>query len=223
MTQLEKLIAVENKAFQLFDLIEQRGLISAGKTEKELNKEIFDLANEAFGIRKFWHKRIVRAGANTLLPYAENPPVLTIQEDDILFLDFGPIFEEWEADIGKTYVLGNDERKLKLQKDVEESWIEANQFYLNNPAMTGAELFAFVEKLALQKGWDFNAEIAGHIVGHFPHEKLDEMDKSLYVHPDNNKSMAEKDGQGKERSWILEVHFIDKKHQIGSFVERLLR
>ena len=31
-----------------------------------------------------------------------------IADDDILFLDFGPIFEEWEADFGRTFVLGDD-------------------------------------------------------------------------------------------------------------------
>jgi Xaa-Pro dipeptidase len=40
---------------------------------------------------------IVRAGKNTLLPYDENPPDLTIGEDDILFLDLGPVFEQWES------------------------------------------------------------------------------------------------------------------------------
>jgi hypothetical protein len=33
--------------------------------------------------------RIVRAGRNTLAPYDENPPDLTVGEDDILFLDLG--------------------------------------------------------------------------------------------------------------------------------------
>ncbi len=43
-----------------------------------------------YGIETCWHKRIVRAGKNTLLPYAENPPDLTIGSDEVLFLDLGP-------------------------------------------------------------------------------------------------------------------------------------
>ena len=31
-----------------------------------------------------------------------------LTDDDILFLDLGPIFAEWEADFGRTYVLGDD-------------------------------------------------------------------------------------------------------------------
>ena len=47
---------------------------------------------------------------------------------DIVFLDFGPIFEEWEADYGRTYVLGNDSLKKKLANDIEIAWRKANIF-----------------------------------------------------------------------------------------------
>ncbi len=49
-----------------------------------------------FGVSRYWHKRIVRAGPNTLQPYRQNPPDRVIGEDDIAFCDFGPIFEGWE-------------------------------------------------------------------------------------------------------------------------------
>ena len=79
-----KLIEAENIAQQLFDAIEERQLIKPGKSENELNEDVFLLADELFGIKKFWHKRIVRSGVNTLVPYDENPPNLILQEDDIL-------------------------------------------------------------------------------------------------------------------------------------------
>src|SRR5450432_3918116 len=123
-----KLIEAENIAQQLFNAIEERQLIKQGKSENELNEEVFKLAEELFGIQKFWHKRIVRSGVNTLVPYDENPPDLIIQEDDILFLDFGPILEEWEADFGRTYVLGNDPLKHKLKNDIELAWHEAKNW-----------------------------------------------------------------------------------------------
>jgi len=103
-----KLIEAENIALQLFKAIEDRELIKPGKSEKQLNTEIFHLANELFGIEKYWHKRIVRSGANTLFPYDANPSDLILQDNDILFFDFGPIIEDWEADLGRTYVIGND-------------------------------------------------------------------------------------------------------------------
>ena len=86
---LKNLIKAEEKASELFDQIQTRGLICSNKTENDLNKEVFDLAFEMFGIKKYWHKRIVRAGENTLYPYRENPENLMINENDILFLDLG--------------------------------------------------------------------------------------------------------------------------------------
>ncbi|HTF29295.1 MAG TPA: M24 family metallopeptidase, partial [Flavitalea sp.] len=92
-----KLMEAEAKALHLFKTIEDREIIRAGKSEIQINTEIYNLAFELFGIEKYWHKRIVRAGTNTLKPYDENPPDLTLQKDDIIFLDFGPVFEDWEA------------------------------------------------------------------------------------------------------------------------------
>src|ERR1700761_9551394 len=119
-----KLIEAEEKAAQLFQTAEDRGLIRAGSTERQLNEAVFALAKELFGIEKYWHKRIVRSGPNTLQPYNENPPDLIVQSDDIVFLDFGPIFEDWEADFGRTYVLGSDPVRHKLKNDIEAAWQE---------------------------------------------------------------------------------------------------
>ena len=49
----------------------------------------------------------MRAGVNTLTIAADNPPVRTIAADDIVYVDLGPVFEDWEADLGRTYILGN--------------------------------------------------------------------------------------------------------------------
>ena len=100
-------------------------MIIPGKSEVQINTAIYNLAFELFGIEKYWHKRIVRAGTNTLKPYDDNPPDLILQEDDIVFLDFGPVFEDWEADFGRTYVIGNDPYKHKLKMDIEQAWHEA--------------------------------------------------------------------------------------------------
>ena len=62
-----KLIAAEEIAIALFKAVEEKGLILPGKSEKDLNTEIFQLATELFGIEKYWHKRIVRSGSNTLV------------------------------------------------------------------------------------------------------------------------------------------------------------
>ncbi|WP_338792002.1 M24 family metallopeptidase [Bernardetia sp. MNP-M8] len=225
-TPLESLIEAEKKAIQLFSEIEKRNLIQTGKSEEQLSQEIYELANEMFGTTRHWHTRIVRAGINTLLPYYENPPLLRLQEDDILFLDLGPIFQEWEADLGRTYVIGNNPKKLKLKNDVESIWNECRNWYLdkieNEIQVTGAELYQKATDLANQNGWEFGGEIAGHIVGQFPHEKLEQEDKTLYIHPENHSSMLSKDKDGNTRNFILEIHLVDRELGIGGFYEQLL-
>lgn len=217
------LIEAERKAEILYKEIENRSLITEGKTEHQLNTEVFNLAFELFGIKKFWHKRIVRSGRNTLLPYKENPINLTIQKDDILFFDFGPVFENWEADVGKTFVLGNNQKKLKLKRDVELAWKEGKEYYdQNKDKLTGADFYQYTKKLATKYGWEYGNHHCGHLIGNFPHEEILGDEEINYIHPNNNLLMNEKDLNGDERFWIYEIHFIDRKLEIGGFFEQLL-
>lgn len=217
-----KLIEAENLAIDLFKAVENRNLIVAGKSEQQLNTEVFKLASELFGIEKHWHKRIVRSGANTLLPYKENPPDLVLQEDDILFFDFGPIIEDWEADLGRTYIIGNDPGKHKLKRDIEKSWYETKEWFHKQSSLKANELFKYAVEKAKGCGWAFGGEIAGHLIGEFPHEKLEPGNYQLYVHPDNPNDMFLPDAKGNKREWILEMHFVDREKQIGGFFEQLL-
>ena len=222
-TSLESLIIAEKKAAFLFKEIEFRQLIQPGKTERELNNDVYQLAYELFGIKKYWHKRIVRSGKNTLLPYAENPENLELKDDDILFFDFGPVFDDWEADFGRTFVIGNDPNKLKLKRDVELAWQEGKDFFhKHKESLTGAEYYSYTLKLAEKYGWQFGNEHCGHLIGNFPHELIVGEEKINYIHPENNQLMESKDKNGNGRFWIYEIHFIDPVSQIGSFFEQLV-
>jgi Xaa-Pro dipeptidase len=188
-----------------------------------LKNEVFELAFELFGIRTYWHKRIVRVGKNTLFPYRENPPDLVLKEDDILFFDFGPVFEKWEADVGKTYVIGNDATKLKLQRDVELAWYQGKAFYKKyRDEITGAELYQYTKNMANEFGWTYGNEHCGHLIGNFPHEKLLGEERINYIHPNNHQPMAAQDQNGNERFWIYEIHLVDETQEIGGFFEQLL-
>jgi len=222
MTSKAKLIEAEEKALKLFETIEKRGIIAEGKTEKEINTEIFNLAFELFSIEKYWHKRIVRAGSNTLRPYDENPPELTVQKDDIVFLDFGPIFEDWEADFGRTYVVGTDPYKTKLKNDIEQAWHDVRAWFEKQTKLTGAEFYNHISDVARKMGWEYGGHLAGHLIGQFPHERLEKGNYSLYVHPENHNDMFAPDAHGNPRHWILEIHFVDREKEIGGFFEQLL-
>jgi Xaa-Pro dipeptidase len=221
-TRAKQLLEAQTKAEALFNEIEARGLIRPGITETGLNADIYALAKEMYGITTYWHKRIVRAGRNTLLPYDENPPDLNIGEDDILFLDLGPVFEEWEADFGRTFVLGADPLKHKLREDVGQAFADGKKFFNETPSITSREFFNYIVSLAEKSGWEFGGRIAGHLIGHFPHEKIADDKVTLYVHPKSHLPMRSVDEKGQQRHWILEIHFVDREREIGGFYEELL-
>ncbi len=216
------LLDAQQKAQALFMEVETRNLIRAGALETEINEGIYSLAKQMYGIEKYWHKRIVRAGRNTLAPYNENPPDLRVTEDDVVFLDLGPVFEEWEADFGRTYVMGNDPLKRKLCRDIETAFAKGKEYFQQRPNITGAELFGYAVQLAEQSGWEFGGPIAGHLIGVFPHERIEGDKITLYVHPENPDPMRLLNAAGQQRHWILEIHFVDRARQIGGFYEELL-
>ncbi|MBB6147431.1 Xaa-Pro aminopeptidase [Silvibacterium bohemicum] len=220
--KVTELRIAQEKAKQLFDQVETRGLIRSGIAESQLNREVYDLAKEMYGISTYWHKRMVRAGANTLLPYDDNPPDHVIRADEILFLDLGPVFEEYEADFGRTFVIGSDPAKLKMRDDVAKAFADGKRYFWQHPDITASQLYEHAVSLAEKYGWEFGGPIAGHLIGHFPHERIAEDKVTLYVHPKSNLRMRSTSESGQRRHWILEIHFIDRERQIGGFFEELL-
>lgn len=219
----QHLLQAQQKAELLFRAIESEHLVTPLKSEKVLNDEVYELAFSMFGIRKYWHKRIVRAGKNTLLPYKENPPDLIIQPDDILFFDFGPVFEDWEADFGRTYVLGGDPQKIQLKNDIESAWYEGKEYCdAHFTTLTGSDFYRYISSLAEKYGWHFGNIHCGHLIGNFPHEKIQGDEERNYLHPNNHIKLSDPDMHGNPRDWILEVHFIDKQRTFGGFFEQLL-
>lgn len=219
-TRRQMLLDAQAKATQLFEETAQT-LIRPGVSEWQLTREIAELARRRFGVTRDWHKRIVRAGPNTLCPYDDNPPDRTLGADDILFLDLGPVFEQWEADFGRTFVLGTDPHKLRLRDDVARAFVAAKRHFMERPAITGAELLAHTHALAREAGWEFGGSIAGHLVGEFPHKATQDR-ATAYADASHHVPMRGLDALGRERHWILEIHFVDRAREIGGFYEELL-
>ncbi|MFI5615938.1 M24 family metallopeptidase [Streptomyces sp. NPDC051567] len=216
------LVEAQRKAEHLFAEIEARGLVAPGAGEREVSDRIRDLANEMFGTTKHWHKRIVRSGPHTMFPYKENPPDRIIGEDDIAFADFGPIFEEYEADFGRTFVFGDDPVKHRLRDDLATVFAAGRHVFRADPQITGRRLHAEVERLASARGWTLGGWHAGHLVGEFPHETIDGAKVESYVTPDNDHPMRRTDRTGRRCHWILEIHLVDERHGFGGFHEQLL-
>ena len=216
------LLGAERMALKLLDAIEAAGFIKAGRTAHEIEMDIRNLAKETFGIERDWHKRIVRAGVNTLSVAADNPPIRTMEDDDIVFLDRGPVFEEWEADVGRSYAVGDDPQKHALCREPPRQFKKVRRHFEANPGVTGADLYAFACASAEQAGWKFGGKIAGHIVAEFPHARIPGVKQLHHASPENPEPMRDLDANGRVRRWILAIHLVSPDEKFGGFHERLL-
>jgi Xaa-Pro dipeptidase len=218
----EALLTAQSKAAALFQEVVDSGMIRAGRLESELTQDIHALARARFGLRRHWHQRIVRSGPNTLLTYHEPLVDRQMTDDDIVYLDFGPVFDAWEADFGRTYALGSDPDKHRLIANLAEAFARGKDLYQRSPAITAGELYDFVAAMAGEYGWEFGADTAGHLIGQFPHERPPGTSKRFSIRSGNATSLREPDANGAARHWILEIHFVDRLRQIGGFFEELL-
>lgn len=218
--------AAEARGNAMFDAIERAGIIRAGITEKDVDNEIYILAKKDFGVDVHWHKRLVRTGINTVCVYAEDPEPRMIAPDDTVFLDLGPVFAsanaKWEADLGRSYALGDDPEKKRLVADLPRLFEVVKAHYDATPDITGEELYAYAQKVAGDAGWIFGGTIAGHIVGEFPHAQRIPGREEHRIAKGNTRRMRDPDANGHERHWILEIHLVDKTKSWGGFYERLL-
>ena len=187
-----------------------------------MSDRVRDLGAELFGTRRHWHKRIVRSGPNTLQPYRENPPDRSIGADDIVFLDFGPIFAEWEADFGRTYVLGDDPVKHRLRADLPRIWAAGRAHFEANRRSPGSS------STRTWSGWPRRpaGSSAGRTAGTWSASSRTRRSTAsasrATSRPGNPHPMRRTDRVGRRCHWILEVHLVDRERRIGGFFEQLL-
>jgi Xaa-Pro aminopeptidase len=220
--RISNLLKAHWQAVKLFDLVTELGILSPGTRDSEASSAIRQLAAEHFGVSRHWHKRIVRSGPNTLAPYQVNPPDRTITDDDIVYADFGPVFDNWEADFGRTWVIGEDPTKIRLRDDLAEVFASGKRYFEDNQAVTGAELYAEVVRLSEDRGWKFGNLHCGHLVGEFPHQLFKGERSDSMITSANSLPMRRTDPTGRVGHWILEVHLTDPDLEIGGFYEELL-
>jgi Xaa-Pro aminopeptidase len=217
-----RLTAAQARAARLFRAIEEENLVRPGQTEEQVSRAIHALARARFGVEKHWHRRVVRGGPHTRLPFRELPPDRVIESDDIVSLDLGPVFGTYEADFGRSYVLGGDPEKLRLRSDLGILFARGRDFYAARPEMTGAELYAYVVAACEERGWGFGGTHAGHLIGPFPFPRGVRDAARNRIRPDNEHPMNAPGDDGEPRHWILEIHLLDPSGAFGGFFEELL-
>jgi len=220
--RIERLLGAQDRAAELFAAVEDRGIVKPGALDSEASAAVTDLAANLFGVERHWHKRIVRSGPNTLQPYHENPPDRIMTDDDIVFADFGPVFDGWEGDFGRTWVIGNDPVKLRLRDDLSDVFDAGKRFFEDHEDLTAEEMYVEVVRLATERGWAFGNYHSGHLVGEFPHQNFEGERLESLMASGNAKPLRRDDPSGLVGHWILEVHLVDRDRQIGGFYEDLL-
>ena len=217
-----ELVAAQSKALRLFAAIEAGGLVAPGRSEADVEADIYALAEREFGVVQHWHRRIVRSGPHTLTTAADYPDARVIGPDDTVYIDLGPVFEDWEADIGRTYALGDDPARRKLVDDLPRVFDAVQRHYQETPGITGAELYAVAQGEAERAGWAFGGAIAGHLIGEFNHRLWPGDKEAGVIWPANTTAMRAPDHLGRARHWILEIHLVDHARTFGGFYEQLL-
>jgi len=215
-------VAAERRALALLDAIEAAGIVAAGRTELAVERDIFHLAARDFGVTEHWHDRVVRAGPNTLLVAGEAGPDRVIGDDDMVFLDLGPVFDRWEADVGRSYAIGPDPAKHALCADLPRVFEALRARWAADPGITGDQLYRAAHAEAEARGWRFGGRIAGHLVGEHPYARDPLHKLAGRVAPGNHLPMRAPDAAGRPRHWILEVHLVSPAGGFGGFTERLL-
>ena len=123
---LQELLYVRARTRRAVHMIADR--VKVGMAEEEA-KEIARSILTSLGMRRGWHHIIVRCGPNTTKDFMErSEPGVVLEENDIFFIDIGPIFRDSEGDAGDTFVFGDDPDHHRAKHDVRAIWEASGAF-----------------------------------------------------------------------------------------------
>jgi len=157
-----------------------------------------------------WHGIHVRFGRNTLKNFGEPSEAgVILGEDDIFFIDIGPVWQGHEGDAGATFAVGADPDMQRAARDVKAIFAATHARWRDD-ALTGAELYRFAEGEAERLGWRLNLDTSGHRLSDFPHE----------LH--HRGALLDTDFAPSDGLWVLEIHIRHPDRPFGAFHEDLL-
>lgn len=162
------------------------------------------------GMERIWHPIQVRFGANTLKTFRQkSDPGVVLGENDIYFIDIGPVFRGHEGDVGATFTTGDDPDQLAcaaaaktLFDDVRGRW--------SRERLSGPALYDYAERRAREMGWRLNLGTQGHRVGDYPHS----------IH--RGGTLAAFDSKPDDGIWVLEIQIAHPGKPFGAFYEDVL-
>ncbi len=184
--------------------------IKPGMTEANGHK-IIDEILESLGCEKKWHPSKFRIGENTLKSFKEkSDPTLVLKENDIFFIDIGPVFYGHEGDYGETFVLGESKEFTDIKLASEEIF-KVSAEVAEREKLTGPALYDFAEAHAKKLGYKFNDKMKGHRLGDFPH--------AIFT----RSNLAETEIIPNGNLWVLEILITHPEKKFGAFFEDLIK
>ncbi|CBW24959.1 putative aminopeptidase [Halobacteriovorax marinus SJ] len=204
----ELFLKCRTKTIEAVKLIATR--IEVGMSEDDAHIVVDQVLNE-LGCEKKWHPSKFRIGRNTLKSFKEKSDLsIRLQEDDIFFIDIGPVFYGHEGDYGETFVVGNNEEFQKI-KSASEEVFKVTAKEAEEKKLTGPALYDFAEAYTEKLGYKFNDMMKGHRLGDFPH--------AIFT----RSSLADSEIVPNANLWVLEILITDKEQNFGAFFEDLIK
>lgn len=155
---VEKLLSAPRKTTEAVLRIAEK--IKPGMPEEDARRSAQQTLEE-LGSGQGWHKTLVRFGRNTTKNYIDpSEPNVRLADNDIFFVDIGPIWGDTEGDGGGTFVVGQepDADMKRCMVDVRRIFETVRQQWIASK-MTGKELYDFAVNAAADLGWVLNLGI----------------------------------------------------------------
>lgn len=203
----DTMLMVRDKTRAAIHLIASK--VQPGMVEEDAVAMAKDILGEQ-GMLRGWHDVYVRFGTNTTKTFgAPSDPGIVLGENDVFFLDIGPVWQQWEGDGGDTFVTGSDPEMAKAAEDARTLFHLVRKKW-KNEGWTGKELYDFADAKAREMGWELNLDLSGHRISDFPHA-------AVYDGP-----MATVGFCPSPLLWVLEIHIRHPSRHFGAFFEDML-
>lgn len=162
------------------------------------------------GMARGWHGINIRFGVNTLNTFdVPTKPGIVLGEDDIYFIDIGPIWRDCEGDGGDSFTTGCDPEMKRIADDARAIF-DAVQAQWQGNGLTGEALYRCAVAESETRGWQLNLEMSGHRLSEFPHA----------AHYKN--ALADAPFTSSPGLWMLEIQIRHPMRPFGAFFEDLL-
>lgn len=204
--ELTKLINARNLAREM--TYELSSMFRPGMTEEDAHKMYKELCTR-YPVEKQWHPPKLRFGPNTICDFKDVSVPHVLQEEDIFFIDIGPVIDGHEADYGETFAIGNIFDQKNIAHCSKKVFEEVSEYFKRNKT-TGENLYQFAKARADHYGYILNMGSDGHRIGDFPH----------HIHFKG--ALPETEEVIVPNAWILEIHLYSKDKKFGAFYEDIL-